>query len=303
MAKKLDDYTLDEEKQRLIRQHAEKALRAADALGSIPTPVDLILATARIEVSDDPVLDEDFLANLRIRAGRALRRALSKVLGILDAAARIIYLDKSLLAVKRTFLKLHETAHALLPWQRNLFVVAEECELTIAPEVADLFEREANAFASDVLFQMNSFSSEANDHEFNILVPVRLAKRYNASIYSSVRRYVTGSTKACMVLVLEPPQLCSRRGYVAKLRRDVMSPEFAQRIGPLDWPDEFDPDDQIGAMIPVDGRKMSRPREIVLQDCHGIRHRCLAEAFTQTHHVFVLIHSIKTLSRRIVTVS
>src|SRR5436853_7767004 len=103
-----------------------------------------------------------------------------------------------------------------------MFVVAEDCEMTLAPDVAELFDREANAFASEVIFQLDAFSNEANDHNFNILVPVRLASRYKASIYASIRRYVTGNRRPCMVLVLEPPQLCSRRGYVAKFRSDVL---------------------------------------------------------------------------------
>lgn len=300
MARKTDDYSLDEEKLRVIRLHAARALDKADALGVIPTPISEVLAAAKVEVSDEPVLDPGFLARLRKKAGEALKSALSKVLGVLDAAARIIYLDKNLLVVKQTFLKLHETAHAVLPWQRKMFVVAEDCQLSLAPEVAELFEREANAFASEVLFQLDAFSDEANDHDFNILVPVRLASRYKASIYSSVRRYVTGSPRACMVLVLEPPQVCPRRGYVAKFRRDVVSPEFHRTLGALTWPDEFSPDDQIGAMIPIAGRKMSRPREIELKDADGRRHRCLAEAFTQSHQVFVLIHSVTLLTKRVV---
>jgi hypothetical protein len=302
VGRKADDYSLDDETQRLIWLHAERTLQKADALGSIPTPVAEVLEAAKVVVSDEEVLDPGFLAKLRKKAGAALKSALSKVWGVLDAVARIVYLDKTVLVVKQTFLKLHETAHAVLPWQRKMFVVAEDCQMTLAPEVAELFDREANAFASEVLFQLDAFSTEANDHAFNIRVPIDLAKRYKASIYASVRRYVSGSPRACMVLVLEPPQVCPRRGYVAKFRRDVVSPEFRRALGELVWPDEFSPDDQIGAMIPVGGRRISRPREIELRGANGRRHRCVADAFTQTHQVFVLIHSVTLLTRRVVVV-
>lgn len=299
MVKKTDDYSLDDDQHRLIRLHAKRALENADALGRFPTPITDVLTAAKVIVAEEPALDVRFLTKLRKQAGAALRRAISKVWGVLDAAARIIYLDKTVLQVKQTFLKLHETAHAVLPWQCKMFVVAEDCEMTIAPEIAELFEREANSFASEVLFQLDTFAEEANDHDFGILVPVRLSKRYGASIYASIRRYVTGSPRACMVLVLEPPKVCPDRGYVAKLRRDVVSPEFRRVVGPLSWPDDFGPDDQIGAMVPIGGRRMSRPREIELRDDHDQRHRCLAEAFTQGHHVFVLIHSVVALNRRV----
>lgn len=303
MARKADDYSLDDQKRRLIRKHAETALRNADALGLVPTPIEQVLEAANLFVSEEPVLELGFLTKLRKDAGSALRRALSKVLGVLDSAARIIYLDKTLHVVKRTFLKLHETAHAVLPWQSKAFIVAEDCAMTLAPEIAELFEREANAFASEVLFQLDSFSEEANDHAVGILVPVRLAKRYRASIYSSVRRYVTGSPRACMVLVLEPPEVCPIRGFMARFRRAVVSDEFRRVIGELSWPDEFGPDDQIGAMVPIGGRRMSRPRELSLRGSNHKLYRCVAEAFTQGHQVFVLIHSVTTLTRKIVRVS
>lgn len=302
MARKADDYSLEVQKRQLIRKHAETALRNADALGSVPTPIEKVLEAAEVVVAEEPVLEEPFLATLRKRAGNALRRAFTKVLGVLDATARIIYLDRTVHVVKQTFLKLHETAHAVLPWQREIFVVAEECNMTLDADTAELFEREANVFASEVLFQLDAFSEEANDDAVGILVPVRLAKRYKASIYSSVRRYVTGSPRACMVLVLEPPEACPVRGYMARFRRTVVSDEFRRVVGELRWPEQFGPDDEIGALVPINGRKMSRPREISLRDLNDVRHRCLAEAFTQGHQVFILIHSVTTLSRTIVRV-
>jgi len=131
---------------------------------------------------------------------------------------------------------------------------------------------------------------------------VRLSKRYGASIYMSVRRYVTKHHRACAVLVLEPPLACERRGFVSQFRREVVSPEFLRQFGTLSWPESFGPDDEIGAIVPIGGRKMSRPRDITLVDRNGVRHRCMAEAFTQKHQVFILIHAVATLTRTAVFV-
>jgi hypothetical protein len=297
---KPDDYSLSDAKRRLIRQHAEKVLHDAGAFGCFPTPIQAVMEAAQVVVADEQLLDEGFLGKLRNasnRAGKALLRALDKVLGVLHVAARVIYLDKTLHIAKRTFLKLHETGHAVLPWQRDIFVVTEDCEKTLAPEIAEEFEREASAFAADVLFQLDGFSEEAHQCDFNILVPVRLAKRYGSSIYMAVRRYVTNHHRACAVVVLEPPMICDRRGYVSQFRRVVASQEFQRQFGELNWPPSYGPDDEIGAIIPVGGRKMSRPREITLVDRNGTRHSCMGEAFTQGHQVFVLIHSVSTLTR------
>jgi hypothetical protein len=301
-----DDYSLSDSKRRLIRQHAEKALKRADAFGCFPTPIAAIMDAANVVVSEQPLIDESFLAMLRRKsheAGKSLLRALDKVLGVLHVAARTIYLDKTIHIAKRTFLKLHETGHAVLPWQRDIFVVTEDCDKTLLPEVAEQFEREASAFAADVLFQLDAFTEEAQQSAFNILVPVKLAKRYGSSIYMAVRRYVTTHHCACAVLVLEPPILCERRGFVSNYRRFVASPEFQRQFGVLNWPDSYGPDDEIGAIVPIGGRKMSRPREISIKDRNGTRHQCLAEAFTQGHQVFILIHAVATLTRTKVILS
>ncbi len=154
--------------------------------------------------------------------------------------------------------------------------MADRLRTEIPPEIAESFEREANAFACEVLFQLDAFQNEAEQEKISILVPVRLSKRYGSSIYSAVRRYVSKNSRICMVLVLEPPVACNRRGFVAKFRREVISPPFRHSIGPLSWPDEFGPDDSIGALIPFGGnRRMSRPRRLRLKGMDGTLHDCI----------------------------
>lgn len=58
----------------------------------------------------------------------------------------------------------------------------------------------------------------------------------------------------------------------------------------------YTPDDDIGALVPINGYKSSGKRTLVLVDRNGDRQECIAESFTQTHQVFVLIHVIRTLS-------
>ena len=297
---KPNDYSLPASQRDLVRKHAERALREAGAFGCFPTPISDIVEAAKLVIADEHLEEEGLVARFRRSAktaGHSLRRALSKVLGVLDTAARIIYLDRTVHIAKKAFLKLHETGHAVLPWQRDIYAITEDCEKTLAPEIADEFEREANTFAADVIFQIGAFTEEANQHAFNILVPVRLSKRYGASIYMSIRRYVTENHRACAVLVLEPPQYCATGGFAADFRREVTSPTFRHQFGLLDWPTSFGPGDEIGRLVPVGGRKMSSPREISLVDRNKVRHRCIAEAFTQGHQVFILIHAVSTLTR------
>jgi hypothetical protein len=199
--------------------------------------------------------------------------------------------------VKKTFVRLHEAAHGFLPWQRGIYALVEDCQHSIESEIAELFDREASAFASEVLFQLDAFIAEAHSREFSIWTPVRMSKDYGASIYASVRQYVSKNDKACAVLVLNMPELVEGDGFRATLRRPIMSDRFVEVFGNPSWRDVFTPNDEIGALVPVGpGRKYSGKRSLGLVDRNGDRHDCLAEAFTQGYQVFVLIHSVKTLT-------
>ena len=300
---KPDGQGLNSDQLRHVRDHARKALEKAGALGCFPTPVDDVIAASKHLVNAYEEIDEGFLAKARKKVGRALKRALSKVVGVLDVTARTMHLDKLVPIHKLPFLKLHELGHGVLPWQREMFKLTEDCELTIAPDVGELFERESNAFASEVLFQLDSFTDEAaDDAMLGLRTPLRLSKRYGASLYSSIRRYVSTNARACAVIVLEPPVACRDDGFVAKFRRVVASSSFHAQFGEFRLGDEFTPDDEIGRMVPVDGRRMSRPRPLILTDRNGARHECVAEAFAHPYNVFILIYPQATLTKKIVLI-
>jgi hypothetical protein len=63
----------------------------------------------------------------------------------------------------------------------------QECEKTLAPEIADQFEREANNFARFALFQGDAYARCAADCALEIKTPMKLAKKCGASIYASAR--------------------------------------------------------------------------------------------------------------------
>ena len=283
-----------------IRRQARAVLEEAGAWGTLPTPIPDVMGAAEVVLADDDLADEGLLAELLRKgrkAGGKIRRALEKVCGVFDAIAGVVYIDRALPAAKLPFLKLHEVGHAFLPWQRGLYAVTEDCKQTLSPEVAEQFDAEANVFATEVLFQNDTFAEEAADHDTGVLVPVRLSRKYGASIYATVRQYVFKHRRACAVLVLNPPEPCETHGFVCSKRRVVVSPSFAEQFGHLRWAETYTPDDEIGKAVPVDGKKMSGRRTIVLTDRNGRRARCVMEAFTQGYQIFILIHSAQTLAR------
>jgi len=90
---------------------------------------------------------------------------------------------------KQNFLKLHEAGHHELPTHCKLYRIFQDCEKTLAPEIADLFEREANNFARFVLFQGDGYRDMAADQKFEIKTPMKLAGKFGASVYASCREF------------------------------------------------------------------------------------------------------------------
>jgi hypothetical protein len=293
-----DDYRMAQQDLLRIQKAADEFLKKSGAYGVFPTPMDALIKHADVEVVEDNVFDEGFIKRMWHKGGDLIKKAISKVQGLLDVGARLVFIDKAKLRVKQSFLTLHEIAHATLPWQCKTYQIIEDCEETLSSEKSDDFDKEANAFATEVLFQGSSFTKDAAEREFEIWTPVRLAgsKYKTSSIYAAIRRYVFCSEKACAVVVMEMPQLVEGKGAVCKLRRSVHSPLFDTIFGPIKWPEELSSGDPMGACIPVGKRKSSGKQQIYIRDKNGDNHLCIFESFTQTYQVFILIHSVKTVT-------
>lgn len=62
-----DDCSLTPGQRLRVRKEAERALREAGALDVFPTPIDRIMAVARVEEVKEDVLNPGFLAKLRAK--------------------------------------------------------------------------------------------------------------------------------------------------------------------------------------------------------------------------------------------
>jgi len=205
--------------------------------------------------------------------------------------------------VKQNFVRLHELGHSQMPWQRDLYRVVEDSKLSLDPDLADQFDREANVFASEVLFQLGGFSRDAAEYDFELNTPISLSKKYGASIYSTIRRYVKHNTKTCSVVVLNMPQFKEGDGFSCGFRRVISSDGFKDTFGSLNWGEAVTSDHILGNVIPFLGNVIpfsnrdGRQEKISLSDMNGDIHECIAESFTNTYQIFILIHSIATLSK------
>ena len=295
---KPDDSTLLVAELLAVEARARLSLDKAAAWGRFPTPVDDILLAAKLRVAPKGLFDAaSFFAYAKKKAEgamHALKSAISKVLGIYDANEQIIHIDDSVVASKQSFLKLHETGHHELPTHRKIFSLFQDCEQTLAPAIADQFEREANNFARFALFQGTAFQERAADLPMGIKTPIDLAKKFGASNYAASREFVRTHHRPCVVYVLEPMEFIPGKGTQAAVRRIEVSPSFDQQFGrPNDV--RIDNEHALSPLLPI-GKKMTWPTSLHYRDKNGVDHECLGEAFKTKYNVFLLVYPTKALT-------
>lgn len=297
---KSDDSSLEPEQLLTVRASARLLLDKGGAWGTLPTPVDQLMGAAGLKLAPISAFDESsmrrFLREAGEKAAQFLKSAIEKVWGIIDVHADIVHIDHTLYRDKQTFLKLHETGHKELPHQRGLFKWIQDCSKHLDPRTAELFEREANTFASIVLFQDDAFAKHTLDDRFGIKVPMAAAKKFGSSLYAAFREYVRKHHKTCAVLILEPMTHCPSRGPIAVVRRLEQSPSFQARFNAALFPAEIAMVDDLFRLIPIKPQRMTRPRSFFLIDRNGDRHEFAGEGFRSSYHTIILIHAVGTLA-------
>jgi hypothetical protein len=296
---KADDSSLDPEQLRAVELRARNLLDRASGWGRYPTPIDDILSAASLRVADKQAFDPAgliaFMASKGRHAAALVKSALSKVFGIYDAGDEIIHIDESVTGSKQTFLKLHEAGHHEMPAHRKLFRFFQDCEKTLSPEVADLFEREANNFARFALFQGDGFRLLAADCDLSVKVPMKLASKFGASVYASAREFARTHHRDCLVIVLNPIEYRAGVGMRAPVRRIEASPSFRAKF-PVPEVDHLTLDHPLGKVLPSGRQRVVKPKSLSMRDRNGVAHECVAEAFNTTHNIIILLYPVKALT-------
>ncbi|MDB5138186.1 MAG: uncharacterized protein JWR12_102 [Mucilaginibacter sp.] len=228
----------------MVEQHTQKdiekiaydILKSSKSWGIFPTPVDRIVGYSDLMFNSNMDVSQIHHGYLS-RANDVLRSALSKIRGLFDRSENTIYLDLSLPDQKKNFVKLHEVAHGILPWQNQTTEFLDD-DKTLDFSHGEEFEAEANMFASSTLFQLDYFEDEMDKLEFGIKSAMVLARKFGGSNHATIRRYVEKSNNRCSLLVLKD---ISPKGQVAncKFRDYFQSPKFTKQFGIINWPQEF----------------------------------------------------------------
>jgi Zn-dependent peptidase ImmA (M78 family) len=294
-----DDSFLTPEQLANVRRHADRLLRDAGALERFPTPIDDILAAAKVTIVDDEVLNESFMRRLAAKAAAGfatMKSALSKVLGLFEANDRLVIIDKGVPRPRIPFVKLHETGHGSMPHQTKLYALMQDCEQTLDPEITDLFEREANVFASETMFQGSVFAEQAHDREFGVKAALALAKQFGGSNYATFRRYVTTNPRACCLIVLEPASLDGAGEFRADVRRVVAATSFEKIYDSAALALPVTRQHTLASLVPRGRQRIVAPREIELVDRNGDRRECIGEAFHTGHQTLILLRDNRPMN-------
>lgn len=186
-----------------ISRLTDRLLREADADGRWPTPVDDIVAAAELAEPEESAFAESMLA----RAPRHLRKAIDligtrKIRAMLDRKERTVHLAPGIESEgRRSFLRLHEVTHDLLPWQAELAYA--DSDATLSWKTQKLFEQEANQGSAELLFQGQRFARMASDYAIGMGTVTELANLVGASRRATLRRYVEGHGSPVCGIVLK----------------------------------------------------------------------------------------------------
>lgn len=215
-------------------------LKQSKSIDVFPTPVNSLVQFADLRIDNNVDLskiDNSYLGLISEEAAKKVLESLSQVRGLLDRNDKTIYLDQTLLQSRQSFVKLHETGHEVLYWQKEILAYVDD-DKTLDLSIKDEFEAEANYFASTILFQNDRFENKMSKLKLGIQAPMDLAKHFGSSNHAAMRKYVECSERRCALLVLEDvskmgefPICCKRDFFQSHL--------FDQTFGTIDFPAKF----------------------------------------------------------------
>jgi Zn-dependent peptidase ImmA (M78 family) len=268
-----------------IEKIARNILVSSKAWGRFPTPIEDIVTFTNLQLSkgiDLSKVEPDFFTS----SFATLKRALSKVVGMVDLRQKIIYLDQSQNRNRKNFVTLHEVGHEALSWQSEMKEFLDDDE-SLDPETEEVFEREASFFASASLFQLEIFEDEAAKLPLSIKSPQVLGKKFGGSVHASIRRYVERCPKRCAVLVLHKP--VTNGSFVVPIRDCFQSKAFTNEFGEIVWGDsQLD----MGWSFVKDirfNRRMHEDGQTVVALSSGEKLTFSYHFFNSGHNTFVLL--------------
>jgi IrrE N-terminal-like domain len=273
-----------------IRKATERLLRKAEAIGRLPTPVQDIIAAADLVEPEHSMLSDFVLDQAPEHLRRAIRKLRFKVRAVLDRRAREVHVDPSIQHRGRlAFKKLHEVTHDILPWQRALGYADDDATLSWATK--QLFERQANQGAAELLFQRDMFSDMARQYVTGMASIIELADLFGVSVHATFRRFVETHLPAVAGVVMELSP-CTAHPIAYRRKEVVCSERWAQRLGSSrSWPLilRSPPYSFIDLAPRARSTRSVVPGDLLLPDVNNEPVRLNVEVYCNSYMLFVLM--------------
>jgi len=183
----------------IIREHAVALLQEAD-VDAFPTPLDDLMAVAKLVEAGEITLSLNEKRSLRARLGDRWQHALRKLQGLIAFDSGEVWLDPDLVLVKKRFVHAHEIGHHILPAHREIAYL--DNWQSLASDVRDACEREANQASIELLAQGDRLRVIGDDSPFGRVIVESLASSAQISLQATARRLAEDSHKPCAAVVL-----------------------------------------------------------------------------------------------------
>lgn len=275
-----------------IAAASERLLRAGDARGRLPTPVDDLIGAAGLLASDEMPFDESVLRRAPTHLADAVRRLglKHKVHAMLDRRERLVYVNPTIQQEsRRRFRALHEVGHDILPSQREPAFADNVLTLSWATHLRQ--ERSANQTAAELLFQRELFRQIAAGYSIGIAAVIELGDLFGASYQATLRRY-TETHRAPLAGIVLDHSPCASEPLSFHRKEAICSSAWEERFGRPDaWPPilhaptfSFVREARDAAMW-----QSTTSGELRLPDLANTFHELQIEAFSNTYSVLVLL--------------
>jgi transcriptional regulator with XRE-family HTH domain len=212
------DLTLSKPEVQVIRDHAAALLREA-SVDAFPTPLDDLMAVAKLVQAGEISLSVNEKRSLRARLGDRWEHALRKLHGLIAFDSGEVWLDPDLVLVKTRFVHAHEIGHHILPAHREIAYLDDWQSL--ASDVRDACEREANQASIELLAQGDRLRAVGDDSRFGRAVVTSLASTAQISLQATARRLAEESDKPCAAVVIYqhgPPHIYTSESFEREFR-------------------------------------------------------------------------------------
>lgn len=183
-----------------IRTYMLALLKRTDALDLVPTPIDRVMQVAKLVSAGEVTLSPEEKRKLRQRFGDLVDYVWNQLQGVIHFGAREIWVNPEMYPLRKRFVYGHEIGHYVLPEHRELFAYLDD-ETRLRPDVHDLFERQANQAAIELLAQGDRLRQQADDSRLSMDLIDALAQRFAISLQATARRIVEETKQDCALAV------------------------------------------------------------------------------------------------------